>query len=155
MNTRRLIISLAVIAILLTLSIPTPVRADNNRTYFTGSETGCDKWEVEREWMAGPTLHLRIDTQTCDEEADIPQYTGTIYASDGVINMGGMFITVNGKFRMETVEGGVWVGNFKLSANSNTITGVGHGEGMYAGQQIHVFTNNETGEFWGYIINAG
>jgi hypothetical protein len=155
MNTRRLIISFAVIAVLLTLSIPTTVRADNNRIYFTGIETGCEDWVVEREWMAGPTYHLRIDTQTCYEEANIPQFTGTLYPHDGVINFGGMFGTINGKFRMETEEGGVWVGNFELSANSNTISGVGHGEGIYAGQQMRVFTNAETGEFWGYIINGG
>jgi len=155
MNTRRLTISFVVIAILLTLSIPTPVRADNNRISFTGYETGCDGWVVERGWEAGNTLHLRIDSQTCYEVGDIPQYIGTLYAYDGVVNIGGKFVTVNGKFSMETDEGGVWVGNFELPANSNTIKGVGHGEGMYAGQQIHVFTNNETGEFWGYIINGG
>ena len=157
MNTRKLTISFAIIAILLTLTLPTPTYAKNERIYFTGSETGCDAEVIDREWASGPNYHFRIDTQTCYEVGDTPQFIGTLYAYDGVINIsgGGSIITINGKFRMETDEGGVWVGNFELPANSNTIKGVGHGEGMYAGQQIHVFTNNETGEFWGYIINGG
>ena len=145
--------SLAIIAILATLLMAAPARADNTRIYFTGYEPGCDEWVVSRVLEPGPNLQLKIYSQTCHDVAIIPQFTGTNYAHDGILNVvgGGQFVIVHGKFRFESDEGGIWVGLFNLPANSTTLTAVGHGEGIYAGQDIHVFMDNLTSQFWGYI----
>jgi len=153
MNTRKLTVSFVIIAIMLSLTLPTPAYAKNERIDFTGSETRCDFPEIDREWVSGLNYHLRIDTQTCYEVGDIPQFTGTLYAYDGVINVsgGGSMITINGKFRMETEEGGVWVGSFERPANTNILRGVGHGEGIYEGQHIHIYNDQLNNKISGYI----
>jgi len=152
MITRKLTISFVIIAIMLSLTLPTPAYAENERIYFTGYESGCDSAVIDRDWASGPNYHLRIDTQTCYEVGDIPQFTGTLYAYDGVINVsgGGSMITINGKFRMETEEGGVWVGSFERPANTNILRGVGHGEGMYEGQHIYINNDQLSGIISGY-----
>ena len=149
----KLFMSLATIAILATLLMAAPARAENTRIYFTGNEPGCDEWVVSRVVESGPNLHLRIYSQTCHDEASIPQFTGTNYAYNGILNFvgGGELVTITGKFHFVSVEGGIWDGNFTFHANANTLIGVGHGEGLYEGQDIHITTNISTGNFWGYI----
>ena len=152
----RVFMSLAAIAILLTLAMPIPARADA-RTYFTGSETGCGALGVSREWPSGPNYHLRVDSQTCSEVGSIVEATGTIYLSDGVINLvgGGALATMTGKFRFETDEGGIWVGSFTWPANTMILKGVGRGQGLYEGLTIHMVLDQTTSNFWGYIESGG
>src|SRR5512135_947574 len=107
-------VSLAVMSILLILAMPISARAEEARIYFTGIETGCAPLLPSRIWASGPNYHVRVQSQTCYEQGSIPRATGTNYASDGVINEVGResLLTVTGKFRLETNEGGIWVGSF-------------------------------------------
>ncbi len=156
MKTKGLM-SLAVMSILLTLAMPVPAHAANMRIYFTGTETGCDPLIPGREWSSGPNYHIHVESQTCYEAATIAQFTGANYPHDGVINLvgGGSVLTITGKFRMETNEGGIWVGSFTWPANTNILTGIGHGQGIYKGLNMHVFVDETTGMFSGYIDTGG
>jgi hypothetical protein len=131
--------------------------AQTTRIDFTGSEW-CDPdtflFGSARE--AGPNLLIRGITQVCYDSASIPQLTGTDFLSNAslqLIGTGPNFI-LTGKLRMESAEGGVWVGSWVLPANTNTIMVIAHGEGLYNGMQLHWFLT-EDGPFWGYILNPG
>jgi hypothetical protein len=155
MNTklRFLIIILLVGTILLPASI---VSAKANRIEFTGTET-CDKSTtvLPRIWLAGPNLQIRGFSQTCYETESIPEMTGTTYLYDGVVVVksdGNYMVKV--KFRLETDEGGVWVGSAEKPVNATLIECVGHGEGIYKGLELHWFL--EDGDIkpgYGYIID--
>ena len=153
----KVLTSLAVMSILLTLAMPVPASAANMRIDFTGTETGCDPLISSREWPSGPNYHIHVESQTCFEAATIAQFTGTNYPYDGVINLvgRGSVLTITGKFRMETDEGGIWVGNFTWPANTNILIGIGHGQGIYKGLNVHLFVDETTGMFSGYIDTSG
>ena len=156
MNTKLRI--LIVILLAATILLPAAqASARTTRIEFTGSEwCDPDTLTVAREWMAGPNYQARGLTQVCYDTADIPQMTGTDYLSDGnvkFIGSGGNLI-LSGKLRMETGEGGVWVGSWTLPANSTTIQVIGHGEGKYEGMKLHWFLSLD-GPFYGYILSPG
>jgi hypothetical protein len=149
---------LFVLTLVFSLLFPMTIASANpNRIDFSGSEW-CDPstLNVIREWMAGPNYQARGLTQVCYDTADIPQMTGTDYLSDGRVifvgNTGDLVLT--GKLRMVTNEGGVWVGSWRLPANSDTVQVIGHGEGIYEGLQLHWFLNLD-GPFEGYIVDPG
>jgi hypothetical protein len=153
MNTklRILIVFLMAAAILLPTA---PANAKTTRINFTGSEW-CDESTLTliREWMAGPNYQARGLSQICFDTADIPQMTGTDYLYDGqlkIVGKGAKNFIISGKLRMETAEGGIWLGSWVLPANSTTIQVIGHGEGLYEGRHLHWFLSLE-GPFEGYI----
>ncbi len=148
-----LVLALGVVG---TITMPaTNVSAKAARIAFTGTEMcSPDTMTAMRLWMAGPNLQVRGWTETCNDTADIPQMTGTVYLYDGLAIIGRNYI-INVKFRMETTEGGVWVGTALLAADSNIINCVGHGEGIYEGLELHWFLDNSNGDpkpFYGYIM---
>ncbi len=153
----RMLVIVAMLAMLLASALPLAAHAENSRIYFTGVETSCDPLLPSRIWASGPNYHVRVQSQTCHEQGSIPQATGTNYASEGVINEVGResILTVTGKFRLETNEGGIWVGSFTWPANTNLLKAVGQGQGIYEGLNIHMFLDQSTGTFWGYIDTAG
>jgi hypothetical protein len=149
-SLRILIIAMLLIGILLPAALAS---AKSSRIDFTGNEW-CDPntLTVIREWIAGSNYQARGLTQVCYDTADIPQMSGTDYLSDGRISfvgINGNFI-LSGKLRMETREGGVWVGSWTLLSNSNTVQVIGHGEGIYEGLQLYWFLSLD-GPFSGYI----
>jgi hypothetical protein len=151
---RILIVLMLIVGVLMLVTIAS---AKTARIDFTGSEwCDPDTFTLIREWMAGPNYQAKGLTEICYDTADIPQMTGTDYLYDGRISFVGNsdnFI-LSGKLRMETDEGGVWMGSWTLPANSNTIKVVGHGEGIYEGLQLHWFLDLD-GPFYGYIIDQG
>lgn len=155
MKTKMFMI-LTAITMLLSLAIPAPARAENTRIDFTGIETGCTDPVWTKEWGSGPNFHISGVSSTCYDVANKNYFTGTNYISDGMGHFvaGGAIMIITGKFRMETEEGGVWVGTFITPANTTILTAVGQGEGIYWGLQIHMFQDQNTGEFWGYV-NTG
>jgi hypothetical protein len=131
-------------------------RARATRIEFTGM-TACDPDSVTliREWPAGPNYQGRGFTQICyDDIASTPQMLGIEYISFKVQQVGPNFI-LSGTDRMETYEGGVWVGSWVLPAHSDTLRIIMRGEGKYPGQQLRMFENVITNEFWGYIEDTG
>jgi hypothetical protein len=147
---RILIVLTLVIGVLSPMTI---AKAKTTRIDFTGSES-CVPGTLTliREWMAGPNYLARGLTEVCLDTADIPQMTGTDYLYDGQVRFvgnTGNFI-LSGKLRMETDEGGVWLGSWVLPANSTTIQVIGHGEGLYEGLHLHWFLSLD-GPFNGYI----
>jgi len=149
-----LLIVVLLTSIMLTTTI-TIASAKTTRIYFTGSEwCDSDTFIFTRVWESGPNLHLDGITQTCYDTASIPQLTGTDYLFDARINFvgdGPNFI-LSGKLRMESAEGGVWVGSWVLPANTTIIQVIAHGEGIYEGQQLHWFLDEADGSFNGYIV---
>ena len=130
--------------------------AKTSRTDFTGSEWCPDTITFIRAIEAGPNLHLAGISQTCYDTASIPQLTGTDYLSDSMLHLvgnGSNFI-ITGKLRMESEEGGIWVGSWVLPANTDTIQVIANGQGLYEGQELHWFLNL-AGPFYGYILNTG
>jgi hypothetical protein len=127
--------------------------APTTRTYFTGT-AACDPLSVTvvREWMAGPNYQGRGFAQTCYDTASIPELNGIEYINFHVVGRNGI---LSGKDRMETNEGGVWVGSWVWPANTWILRIVMQGEGKYAGQQLRMFENAEDGSFWGYIEATG
>ncbi len=157
-SVRILIISMLIIGILLPAS---PASAKSNRIDFTGSEW-CDQesFTSARIWEAGPNLHLDGITQTCHDIASIPKLTGTDYLIEARMNLvgSGPNFNLSGKLRMESLEGGVWVGSWVLPANTNIIQVIAHGEGLYEGLELHWFlteTGSGGGPFSGYILTPG
>lgn len=152
--------ALLIVVLLASIMLTTTIAsAKTTRSYFTGSEwCDPDTFLFTRVWESGPSLHLDGITQTCYDTASIPQLTGTDYLFDARMNFvgdGPNFI-LSGKLRMESAEGGVWVGSWVLPANTTTIQVVAHGEGLYEGQQLHWFleeTGTGSGPFSGYIDN--
>lgn len=142
-------------AILLTTTV---ANAEGTRNYFTGSEwCDPDTFIFARVWESGPNAHLDGITQTCHDTANIPQLMGTDYLFDARINLvgGGPNFILSGKLLMQSDEGGVWVGSWVLPANTTTIQVIAHGEGLYEGQQLHWFLDEENGSFSGYIKGTG
>lgn len=147
-----------VIAMLVALAVPMAGYAKSSRIYFTGSEwCDPDTFNFARIWESGPNLHIDQVTQTCLDTASIPQLTGTDYLFDARINLvgGGPNFILSGKLRMESDDGGVWVGSWVLPANTTTIKVIAHGEGLYEGQKLHWFLDEVDGSFSGYIDKAG
>ncbi len=130
--------------------------AQTARIDFSGSEWCPDTFLFGSIRFPGPNLQIRDITQVCYDTASIPQLTGTDYLSDSnlhAVGKGGNFI-LTGKLRMESVEGGAWVGTWVWATNMDTIQVVAHGEGKYEGMQLHWFLTEE-GPFWGYILVTG
>lgn len=143
------------IVFLLAASVFLPMTATTatvTRIDFTGSEW-CDPETLTliREWMAGPNYQARGLAQTCYDVASISQATGKDYIEGRILAVGkpGNFI-LSGKNRIETDEGGVWVGSWVLPTNSDTIQLIAHGEGMYEGMMLYEYLNLD-GPFYGYI----
>ncbi len=130
--------------------------AGTTRIYFTGKEN-CDTAIFPRDWLAGPNWQARGIYSICHDKATIPQYTGTSYLSDGRLQwlVGQVNPILATDLRMETKEGGVWVGSAVLPANTDEVKIVMQGEGLYEGLQIRVFLSYEYSTFWGYIEDVG
>jgi hypothetical protein len=130
--------------------------AGTTRIYFTGVEK-CDAPIFPQNWMAGPNWQARGIYSICHDRATIPQYTGTSYLSDGRLQwlVGQVNPILATDLRMETKEGGVWVGSGVFPANTDTVKIVMQGEGLYAGQEIRVFLSYENSTIWGYIEDTG
>ena len=147
------------IGLTLVLGVLLPVSsagAKPARIEFTGSESCTGDLKFIRQWITGPNFQARGLTETCLDTADIPEMTGIDYLYDGkvsIVGENGNFI-LSGKLRMESNEGGAWVGSWVLPANSDTIQVIGHGEGIYEGYQLHWFLSLD-GPFYGYIIEKG
>jgi hypothetical protein len=142
---------IAFIIVLAALLIATTggASAGTTRTYFTG-QANCDpdSVAVARAWMAGPNLQLQGISQLCYDTATIPQMEGIESITFGIV---GRKASLTGKDIMVTNEGGVWVGNWEWPASTWTLRIVMEGQGLYAGQQIHIFEDARDGSFWGYI----
>ncbi len=133
--------------------------AATSRIEFTGT-TKCFDQEsgtLIREWFPGINYQGREFAQVCRDKASIPQLNGIEYIDFKVQVVGtdGKWLMLSGTDRMETKEGGVWVGSFEWPANTWILKIVMHGEGIYAGQQLHMFEDASTDEFWGYIEVTG
>jgi hypothetical protein len=149
-------VSMVIVLMRLMLLPARLVTARTNRIEFSGAEW-CDPTTltVVREWLAGPNYQARGLTQTCHDTASIPQMNGTDFLSDGrilVVGNAGNFI-MTGKLRMESAEGGVWVGSWTWPVNSDTVQVIGHGEGLYEGLHLHWFLTL-AGPFFGYISGS-
>lgn len=160
MNTRLSI--LGILVLIIALLLPTAAAgAQAIRIEFTGTEW-CDPNSFDfsdlRAWMAGPNFQAKGWAQTCYETANIPQMTGTTYLYDAQTRIVGSEgkVQFTGKFRLETVEGGVWTGSWTLLGDA-TIQSIGHGEGLYEGLELHWFSIPNTGEGLtqtnGYILD--
>ncbi len=101
-----------------------------------------------KEWMAGPVYQARHITEDCYDVASIPQMNGVEHIDFHIVGSIPIFA---GTDRMETNEGGVWVGSWVWPPNTSIIKIIMHGEGKYAGLQLHMFEDASTDEFWGYI----
>ncbi len=147
-----LLIVILLAAILLTT---TTASAKTTRIDFTGSEwCDPDTLMIDKIQPAGPNLHIKHITSVCYDTASIPQLTGIDHLTDGDVHFAGPNWILVGNLRMESNEGGVWVGSWVLPANSTTIQVVAHGEGMYEGMELHWFLDAECDvcSFSGYII---
>jgi hypothetical protein len=111
------------------------------RISFTAEETSCIPTSPGTSWYADGTLHIRGYTQVCDHAGSIPQVDGTDYE---VLNLNldatGSGV-IWGTWRLE-VEGGSWEGvhhgkiaGLLTPGQYGTARGVGHGTGIYEGQQ--------------------
>jgi hypothetical protein len=120
----------------------TMASAKQNRIEFTGSElcTHADL-EIPMEWYPGRNWQARDASETCfDTNADTSMMTGTDYIYDMSCRyVGEGNFMLEGKLRMETDEGGVWVGSWEMSAHDYVIKVVAHGEGVYEGMHLHWF----------------
>jgi hypothetical protein len=153
----KMLLMLVALVMLFSMTMAVPGRAENTRIYFTGSEQcNPDTFVFARIWESGPNLHISQIMQTCCDIADIPQLTGTDYLFDARVNLvgKGQIYNLSGKLRMESSEGGIWVGSWVLPANTSTIQVIAHGEGLYEGQQLHWFLV-DSGPFNGYIEITG
>lgn len=154
MKSKKYIL-LAVLSVLILLlsATATPVSAKATRIEFTGKEI-CDEPSFSKQWMAGFTWHANGITSTCHDTASIPELTGTDYLTGFTAQIVGKNFIMFGKLRMESTEGGAWVGSWVFPAHSTTIQVIAHGEGMYEGMELHWFLSLD-GPFWGYIIDTG
>ncbi len=148
---RILFVIVLLAAILLTA---TTASAKTTRIDFTGSETCSPDVNFERVKLAGPNLQIKHITSVCYDTASIPQLTGTDYLTDGDMHYAGPNWILVGNLRMESDEGGVWVGSWVLPANADTIQVVAHGEGLYEGMELHWYLSLD-GPFSGYISVPG
>ncbi len=133
--------------------------AGTTRIYFTGT-TQCfdrDSGTLIREWFPGINYQARGVPQACYDTASIPQLNGIEYIDFKVqvVGVDGKWLILSGTDRMETYEGGVWAGSWVWPANTWILKIIMHGEGKYAGQQLHMFEDASTDEFWGYIEVPG
>lgn len=149
---RILFVIVLLAAILLTT---TTASAKTTRIDFTGSEW-CDPDTLIFGDMrlAGPNMQIKHITQVCYDTASIAQLTGTDYLTDGDMHFVGPNFILVGNLRMESDEGGVWVGSWVLPANADAIQVVAHGEGLYEGMELHWYLSLD-GPFWGYISVPG
>jgi hypothetical protein len=132
--------------------------AGTTRIYFTGKATCPDDWIFSRMWEAGAVDNWQVRgiVSVCRDKGSIPQVTGTEYLTDGNIMWGPMLQPIlTTKDRMETKEGGAWVGSAVLPANTDTIQINMHGEGLYEGMQLHMFESYADASYWGYIEVTG
>ena len=152
---KRILFVIVLVAML--VATTSVASAGTTRIYFTG-QTKCDPdVTLIREWMAGPNYQGRGFSQACDDKASIPQMRGTEYINFKVQTVGldGKWLILSGTDRMETREGGVWTGSWEWPANTWILKIVMQGEGIYAGQQLRMFEDVRTDEFWGYIEVTG
>ncbi len=134
--------------------------AGTTRIYFKGSTVCSDEDLSElREWLAGPNYQARgyqqacVDTATLLDGTPFAPLTGTEHI---VFNIVGANFILAGTDSMDTAAGeGVWVGNWQWPAQTWIIHIVMHGRGAYAGQQLHMWEDASTDEFWGYIEVTG
>ncbi len=151
-------IMLVIIILASLLVAPGMARAETTRIEFTGFEW-CDMntFIFDRIWESGPNFHIAGITQTCYDTASLPQLTGIDYLYDAQlkdVGDGPNFI-LSGNLRMESEEGGTWVGSWVLPANTTIIQVIAHGEGLYDGQHLHWFLDEADGSFSGYINISG
>ena len=148
---------LMVLVLAFVVLLPTTLAsAKETRVEFTGYEI-CTHEDLvfSREWYPGHNVQDKDGSETCSDIADTPMMTGTDY----VFDMSGRWVgdrnfMINGKIRMETDEGGVWVGSWEMPAHATTIKIIAHGEGLYEGMQLHWFitiTDDIVFPFSGYI----
>jgi hypothetical protein len=153
-TTLRVLLVLVLTFIVL---LPTKIAsAKETRIEFTGYEecTG-DTLIIPVEWYPGRNWQARGATETCVDTADTPMMIGEDHLYDMAAHSVGVgnFI-LNGKLRMETYEGGIWVGSWELIPSTYIIKVIAHGEGVYEGMQLHWFLSLE-GPFHGYISFNG
>lgn len=147
---------LLIIALLaLILFMSNKASAKTTRIDFTGSER-CDPDTLmfDKLQLAGPNLQIKRITQICYDTASIPHLTGADYLTDGDMHLVGSNFVLVGNLRMESEEGGVWMGSWVLPANTTTIQVIAHGEGLYEGMILHWYLSLD-GPFWGYILTPG
>lgn len=134
--------------------LPTTVaNAGATRIDFINTETCEDDITIAREWLSGPNYHAAGLTQTCHDVGNIPQATGTVYLTDGQVNVVGNVVTMHGLSTFVTVEGGRWVGRWTYAAGVFEVHA--HGEGIYQGQQFVVLNNFNSGLRESYILLPG
>jgi hypothetical protein len=148
---------LLVLVLSFVVLLPTKIAsAKETRIEFTGyEECSGDTLIIPVEWYPGRNWQARDAIETCSDTADTQMMTGEDHLYDMAAHSVGVanFI-LNGKLRMETDEGGVWVGSWKLTPSDYIIKVVAHGEGIYEGMLLHWFLSLD-GPFYGYISYNG
>ena len=147
------LIVLALMAVLLMAS--SPASAKTTRIYFY--QVGGDECMpvLDPPHISGPNVHLH-GTYTCPtvaydmDDNPFPMFTGVITWTDAKAQMVGEREILSSKIRIDTVEGGAWVGSFSWPA-TGVLKGVYHGEGIYEGMTVHGTFDPEIGFNGGYV----
>jgi hypothetical protein len=147
----------------------TMASAKETRIEFTGYEVCTGELDILKEWYPGWNYQARGATETCiiPAEGNIAMLAGI----DNISDMAGIFVgnwnnhfnvVLHGKLRLETYEGGVWVGSWEMTSSDFMIKIIAHGEGLYEGMQLHLYEdwlaewNGEpSSPFYGYISYYG
>ena len=156
MNGKKyIVVVLALILVLLTVST---VSARNERIDFTFYGT-CDWENVDwgREIINGQGNYIEKHfKQTCyNDNASIPQVTGTSLIDLNLNIVGNGVWKYTGKFQMTSDEGGVWDLNCVYPWPSDFAQCVGKGEGIYEGWQIFMDGGGMDMKWTGYIVDYG
>ena len=154
MKSKKLIVLVMALVLIFVLLTVSSVSAKSERIYFTTTEE-CDvaTIQIAREIINGQGNYLAKHwTQTCRDEASIPEYTGTVSIDINMNYVGkGVWLFV-GKGRFVSDEGGVWNMNCLFPWPRYTIQCTGTGEGMYEGMQIFLPAEQDAAGT-GYIVD--
>ena len=151
MKSKKYIL-LSVLLVMVLLLPTATVSAENEKTYFSGTDT-CD-WggiTIERSMDVGQHNWLAKHWKmTCYEDTNLAQVTGTTTMSLNINQVGNVFFWV-GKGQLVTEEGGVWNLNCVYPWPRPEAQCVGKGEGLYEGLQIFMAVDGGI-SLSGYIV---
>lgn len=134
--------------------------AEQARIEFTGYEecTG-ETLVIPVEWYPGLNWQARDVSETClDYSSNTSMMTGVDHIYDAAIRaVGSGNLILVGKLRMQTDEGGLWIGSWVYSPSDNLIKIVARGEGLYEGMHLYWFidVSGPVSPFYGYISYQG
>ncbi len=132
-----------------------PASAKVTRIYFY--QLGGDECSpvLDLLHISGPNMHVH-GTYTCPTTAydmnddPFPMFTGVITWTDAKAQFVGGHENLTSKIRIDTVEGGAWVGSFSWPGNG-VLKGVYHGEGIYEGMTVFGTYDPVNGINGGYV----